>query len=126
MAGHHNHGHTPAAWTGVTIVILGFCLGGFYTVMAEPLGVAAGAGVAALGGVVGLVMRSMGLGAEKAPLPPQPKAAVAADAEADVVAEAEATAEEAAEAEEADEPAKPVVGRQATAEPAPQQAAAGG
>lgn len=65
----HDHGHTPAAWTGVTIMMIGFALGGVFTVMAEPLAVLGSAGVVALGLVVGLVMRSMGLGKKPAPAP---------------------------------------------------------
>lgn len=61
MAG-SSHGHTPAAWTGVTIVFIGFCISGAFTVMAEPLGVVGGIVVAGLGGVVGLGMRAAGLG----------------------------------------------------------------
>ncbi|MGW7353432.1 HGxxPAAW family protein [Streptomyces sp. Z26] len=71
MAG-NNHGHTPAAWTGVTITFLGFCVGGVYTVMAEPVGVAAGGAVALLGGVVGMAMRAAGMGQKpqrQAPVP---------------------------------------------------------
>ncbi|UGY90839.1 HGxxPAAW family protein [Streptomyces gobiensis] len=58
----NSHGHTPAAWTGVTIAFIGFCVGAVFMVMAEPLGVVAGLAVVVLGGVVGMVMRSMGLG----------------------------------------------------------------
>ena len=61
MAG-SSHGHTPAAWTGVTIAFIGFCISGAFTVMAEPLGVVGGLVVAALGGVVGQAMRAAGLG----------------------------------------------------------------
>lgn len=68
MAG-SSHGHTPAAWTGVTIAFIGFCAAGAFTVMAEPLGVVAGLVVAGLGGVVGLAMRAAGLGV-KNPAPP--------------------------------------------------------
>ncbi|MFF3611087.1 HGxxPAAW family protein [Streptomyces sp. NPDC002580] len=64
MAG-SSHGHTPAAWTGVTIAFIGFCIAGAYMVMAEPLGFWAGMVVVVLGGVVGMVMRSMGLGQPK-------------------------------------------------------------
>lgn len=66
-----SHGHTPAAWTGVTIAFIGFCLGGVFMVAAEPLGVVASFVVIALGGVVGLVMRSMGLGKTKDEAGPQ-------------------------------------------------------
>ncbi|MFH8804741.1 HGxxPAAW family protein [Streptomyces sp. NPDC017936] len=64
MAG-SSHGHTPAAWTGVIIAFIGFCVAGAFMVMAEPLGFWAGMVIVALGGVVGLVMRSMGLGQPK-------------------------------------------------------------
>ena len=37
MAG-TSHGHTPAAWTGVIIAFIGFCVAGAFMVMAEPLG----------------------------------------------------------------------------------------
>ncbi|MFI6279341.1 HGxxPAAW family protein [Streptomyces sp. NPDC050988] len=65
MAG-SNHGHTPAAWTGTTIVIIGFCVSGAFMVMAEPLGFWAGMVVVALGGVVGMAMSAAGLGKQKA------------------------------------------------------------
>jgi Family of unknown function (DUF6704) len=61
MAG-NSHGHTPAAWTGVTIVFVGFCVAGAFTVLAEPVGFWAGMAVAAAGGVIGLIMRAAGLG----------------------------------------------------------------
>ncbi|MET7765049.1 HGxxPAAW family protein [Streptomyces sp. NPDC005336] len=74
MAG-NNHGHTPAAWTGVTIAFIGFCVAGAFCVQANPLGFWAGMVIVALGGVVGMAMRAAGLGAPKAhPHPhPQPK-----------------------------------------------------
>ncbi|MFF2526298.1 HGxxPAAW family protein [Streptomyces liangshanensis] len=61
MAG-SSHGHTPAAWTGVTIAFIGFCVGGVFTVTADPVGFWVGIGVVLLGGVVGLGMKLMGLG----------------------------------------------------------------
>ncbi|MET7285049.1 HGxxPAAW family protein [Streptomyces sp. NPDC005573] len=64
MAG-SSHGHTPAAWTGVTIAFIGFCVAGAFMVMAQPLGFWAGMVIVALGGVVGAVMRAMGLGMPK-------------------------------------------------------------
>ena len=64
MAG-SSHGHTPAAWTGVTIAFVGFCVAGAFMVMAEPLGFWAGMVIVVLGGVVGLVMKGMGLGQPK-------------------------------------------------------------
>ena len=65
MAG-SNHGHTPAAWTGVTIAVIGFCVSGAFMVMANPLGFWAGMVIVVLGGVVGMAMRAAGLGKQKA------------------------------------------------------------
>ncbi|MGW2636176.1 HGxxPAAW family protein [Streptomyces sp. NPDC001348] len=64
MAG-SSHGHTPAAWTGVIIAFIGFCVAGAFMVMAQPLGFWAGMVIVALGGVVGAIMRAMGLGQPK-------------------------------------------------------------
>ncbi|MDN0194816.1 HGxxPAAW family protein [Streptomyces sp. S.PNR 29] len=64
MAG-SSHGHTPAAWTGVTIAFIGFCIAGAFTVMAQPVGFWAGIAVTLLGGVVGGIMSAMGLGQPK-------------------------------------------------------------
>lgn len=64
MAG-TSHGHTLAAWTGVTIAIIGFCVSGAFMVMAEPLGFWAGLVIVVLGGVVGWIMAAMGLGKQK-------------------------------------------------------------
>jgi hypothetical protein len=64
MAG-SSHGHTPAAWTGVTIAFIGFCVAGAFMVMAEPLGFWAGMAIVLLGGVVGVIMRGMGMGQPK-------------------------------------------------------------
>jgi UPF0716 family protein affecting phage T7 exclusion len=64
MAG-SSHGHTPAAWTGVIIAIIGFCVAGAFMVMAQPIGFWAGMVIVVLGGVVGAIMRAMGLGQPK-------------------------------------------------------------
>ncbi|MBO0514563.1 HGxxPAAW family protein [Streptomyces beijiangensis] len=64
MAG-TSHGHTPAAWTGVIIAFIGFCVGGAFMVLASPLGVVAGLVVIVLGGVVGLGMKAAGMGLPK-------------------------------------------------------------
>lgn len=64
MAG-SSHGHTPAAWTGVTISVIGFCIAGVFMVAADPLGFVGGLAVVLLGGVVGLAMRAAGLGGAK-------------------------------------------------------------
>ncbi|CAL9315663.1 HGxxPAAW family protein [Streptomyces rubradiris] len=66
MAGSsHGHGHTPAAWTGVIIAFIGFCVAGAFMVMAQPVGFWAGMALTLLGGVVGAIMRAMGLGQPK-------------------------------------------------------------
>ncbi|EPH39987.1 HGxxPAAW family protein [Streptomyces aurantiacus] len=63
MAGSsHGHGHTPAAWTGVIIAFIGFCVAGAFMVMDNPLGFWAGMAVIAVGGLVGGAMRLAGLG----------------------------------------------------------------
>ncbi|MGW2822602.1 HGxxPAAW family protein [Streptomyces sp. NPDC001443] len=68
MAG-SSHGHTPAAWTGVIIAFIGFCVAGAFMVMAQPLGFWGGMVIVALGGVVGWAMSAAGLGQPKqAPL----------------------------------------------------------
>ncbi|KJY27715.1 MULTISPECIES: HGxxPAAW family protein [Streptomyces] len=64
MAG-TSHGHTPAAWTGVVISFIGFCVAGAFMVIANPVGFWAGMGVVALGGVVGLAMKAAGMGMPK-------------------------------------------------------------
>ncbi|MFE5601518.1 HGxxPAAW family protein [Streptomyces coelicoflavus] len=64
MAG-SSHGHTPAAWTGVIIAFIGFCIAGMFMVAAQPWGFWAGMAVVLLGGVVGYIMKMMGLGQPK-------------------------------------------------------------
>ncbi|GAB2608354.1 hypothetical protein GCM10027168_46700 [Streptomyces capparidis] len=63
------HGHTPAAWTGVTITFIGFCVAGAAVVMANLPLMWVGFGVVLLGGVVGKVMQMMGMGKTQ-PNPP--------------------------------------------------------
>ncbi|GAA2263366.1 hypothetical protein GCM10010145_41640 [Streptomyces ruber] len=60
-----SHGHTPAAWTGVIIAFIGFCAAGTFMVAAHPVGFWASMAVVLLGGVVGGIMRLMGLGQSK-------------------------------------------------------------
>ncbi|MEU6949534.1 HGxxPAAW family protein [Streptomyces sp. NPDC046316] len=59
------HGHTPAAWTGVIISFIGFCISGVFMVAANTTGFWAGMAVVLLGGVVGLAMKVAGLGMPK-------------------------------------------------------------
>ncbi|MFJ2782684.1 HGxxPAAW family protein [Streptomyces sp. NPDC093249] len=59
------HGHTPAAWTGVIIAFIGFCIAGVFMVAANIPGFWAGMGVIVLGGIVGGAMKAAGLGMPK-------------------------------------------------------------
>ncbi|GGU89367.1 hypothetical protein GCM10010275_27310 [Streptomyces litmocidini] len=59
------HGHTPAAWTGVIISFIGFCIAGVFMVAANVPGFWAGMGVIVLGGIVGGGMKAAGLGMPK-------------------------------------------------------------
>ncbi|GGV18663.1 hypothetical protein GCM10010260_67970 [Streptomyces filipinensis] len=69
MAGSsHGHGHTPAAWTGVIISFIGFCVAGAFMVMANTVGFWAGMVLILGGAVVGGIMKAMGLGADPKPL----------------------------------------------------------
>ncbi|MFF8590064.1 HGxxPAAW family protein [Streptomyces sp. NPDC015220] len=65
MAG-SSHGHTPAAWTGVIIAFIGFCVAGVFMVGAQPVGFWVGIALTLLGAVVGGVMRVMGFGQKNA------------------------------------------------------------
>ncbi|MFK0289631.1 HGxxPAAW family protein [Streptomyces sp. NPDC090442] len=56
------HGHTPAAWTGVIIAFIGFCVAGAFIVVANVPGFWAGMALIVAGAVVGGVMRAAGLG----------------------------------------------------------------
>lgn len=67
MAVHHDHGHTPAAWTGSIISFIGFCAGAVFMVAAQPVPFWAAMGVIVLGPVVGGAMKVMGLGSKEAP-----------------------------------------------------------
>ncbi|MFC0597060.1 HGxxPAAW family protein [Streptomyces palmae] len=61
MAG-SNHGHTPAAWTGVIIAFIGFMVSSAFTVLANPVGFIAGLVIIAIGAIVGGIMSLMGYG----------------------------------------------------------------
>jgi hypothetical protein len=69
MADHayDNHGKTPAAWTAVTLVMLGFLIGSIAVVMASVWLFVAGVVVIIAGAVAGKVMQMMGLGATPGP-----------------------------------------------------------
>jgi hypothetical protein len=57
-----DHGHTPAAWTGVTIVFLGSMVGAVGVVMANIPLFWVGLAVMAAGGIVGKAMSVAGVG----------------------------------------------------------------
>ena len=58
------HGSTPAAWTGVAIVLLGFLVGGIGLVFENMPVFFAGVVIGPLGGVVGYVLGKMGFGGD--------------------------------------------------------------
>jgi uncharacterized protein DUF6704 len=60
MAAHH--GSTPAAWTAVTLVLVGFLLGGAGLILNNWLLFWVGAGVVAASVVVGKLLQVAGLG----------------------------------------------------------------
>jgi len=59
-----HHGNTPAAWTGVAIVLLGFIVGGLGLVFENMMIFWIGVALGLLGGVVGYVLGKMGLGGD--------------------------------------------------------------
>ena len=58
------HGSTPAAWTGVSIVLLGFIVGGLGLVLENLPMFFAGVALGPAGGIVGYVMGKMGMGGD--------------------------------------------------------------
>lgn len=66
MSEHHdNHGQTPAAWTAVIIIVIGFVLGTVAVVIGNWLLFwIGGVGLVVVGGVTGKVMAMAGLGAK--------------------------------------------------------------
>ncbi len=62
---HPNHGHTPAAWTAVILIFLGFVLGGIAVLTLNwALFWIGGAGLVVVGLIAGKVMQMMGLGGQ--------------------------------------------------------------
>lgn len=57
-----DHGSSPAAWTTVTITIVGFIVGGLALVLGRPTAVVASGGIVLAGLVVGKIMQLLGLG----------------------------------------------------------------
>jgi hypothetical protein len=61
-----HHGNTPAAWTGVTIILLGFIVGAIGLLIGSWVMFWVGIALLPAGVVVWKVMEMMGLGAEPA------------------------------------------------------------
>jgi hypothetical protein len=59
---HPNHGNSPAAWTAVTVIMLGALVSCLAVWFAKPWLFYTGLGVCALGLVAGKVMAMMGFG----------------------------------------------------------------
>lgn len=57
-----SHGNSPAAWTAVTVMFVGFLISGIALPLALPWLFFVGLGVVVLGAVVGKVMQMMGMG----------------------------------------------------------------
>ncbi|MET8474643.1 HGxxPAAW family protein [Streptomyces sp. NPDC006422] len=60
-----SHGHTPAAWTGVIIAFIGFCVAGAFMVMGSVAGFWAGIALLAVAAIVGGAMSAAGMGKPK-------------------------------------------------------------
>ena len=58
------HGSTPAAWTGVLIVLVGFIVGGLGLVLENLMVFWAGVALGPVGALAGYVMGKMGLGGD--------------------------------------------------------------
>jgi len=59
-----HHGNTPAAWTGVMIILLGFTVGGIAMVVGSELMFWIGVALVPVGPIVGSMMARVGLGVE--------------------------------------------------------------
>lgn len=61
---HDSHGNTPAAWTTVVLIIVGFCVGGVGMVLSDYklTWTFVGLGVVVAAAIIGKVMQLMGLG----------------------------------------------------------------
>ena len=59
-----HHGNTPAAWTGVVLILLAFAVGGLGLVLGSWLTFWVGVALCPIGMIVGKVMQKMGMGAD--------------------------------------------------------------
>ncbi|HET6626912.1 MAG TPA: HGxxPAAW family protein, partial [Nocardioidaceae bacterium] len=55
-----HHGNTPAAWTGVMIILLGFIVGGIGLIIGSEWLFWVGVALAPIGAIVGKIMQRMG------------------------------------------------------------------
>ncbi|HEU0214694.1 MAG TPA: HGxxPAAW family protein [Jiangellaceae bacterium] len=70
---HNEHGNTPAGWTAVILMVIGFVVGAIAVIQLNwPLFWIGGVGVVVLGAIVGKVMQMMGMGQ---PLPAEQQGA---------------------------------------------------
>jgi len=59
-----HHGNTPAAWTGVTILLVGFVVGGLGLILGSWLWFWIGVAIGLVAPIIGKIMQAMGLGTE--------------------------------------------------------------
>ncbi len=58
------HGHSPAAWTAVVIMLVAFIIGTAFYMMEQPIGVIISAGLLVAGLIVGWIMAKAGYGSK--------------------------------------------------------------
>lgn len=63
----HSEGSTPAAWTTVSIIFLGFLIGGLGIPLTSLPMVIVGGAIIVVGAIVGKIMQVMGFGATEKP-----------------------------------------------------------
>lgn len=56
------HGSSPAAWTAVVLIIVGFAVGGLGLVAGRPAGFYLGIALAVLGCIAGKALQALGFG----------------------------------------------------------------
>jgi hypothetical protein len=59
-----HHGNTPAAWTGVTVMLIGFLVGGVGLVVDSWLVFWIGVVIGLVAPIIGKIMQVLGMGAE--------------------------------------------------------------
>lgn len=62
---HDKHGSTPAAWTAVVVIILGFVVGTVSLTAGNWVTFALGVALVPLGAIIGAVMSKAGLGKDR-------------------------------------------------------------